>query len=106
MEYHRHHVAYSAMCQPLLQGAVTVSLLVVLTTGGCSVPPAVGVDFSMAWAKKWQDTHYDEAVGSAYGYGIAVDDRGSLYISGATQEGSGTPYSGFITKFDSPFNEI
>ena len=106
MEYHRHHVAYSAMCQPLLQGAVTVSLLVVLTTGGCSVPPAVGVDFSMAWAKKWQDTHYDEAVGSAYGYGIAVDDRGSLYISGATQEGSGTPYSGFITKFDSQFNEI
>ncbi len=100
MEYHQQCVAYPAMCRSVQQWVAMASLLLLLTTG-----VSADVDFSMAWAMKWEDTHYDGAVGSAYGYGIAVDDRASLYISGATQESSGTSYSGFIAKFDSQLNE-
>ncbi len=90
MEYHRQRMAYRAMFRLLQQWATAVSLLVVLITGvSCKREflrgESTDVNFSMAWAKKWQDTHYDGAVGSAYGYGIAVDDRGFLYISGATR---------------------
>jgi len=101
MEYHRQRLAYAAMFRFLKQWAAAVSLLVVLTTG-----VSADVNFSMAWAKKWQDTHYDSAMGSVYGYGIAIDDRGSLYISGATRESSGTSYHGFLAKFDSELTEI
>jgi len=111
MEYHRQRMAYRAMFRLLQQWATAVSLLVVLITGvSCKREflrgESTDVNFSMAWAKKWQDTHYDGAVGSAYGYGIAVDDRGFLYISGATRESNGTSYHGFIAKFDSELTEI
>ncbi len=81
------------------------SALVAILVVGASFADA-DVQFSMTWANKWHDTHFASGGGSAYGYGLTVDNTGGIYISGATQAETGSPYYGFITKFDWEFNEV
>ncbi len=97
--YWQFHISMSPT--PPLCLMVAVALLLV----GATLADA-DIQFSMTWAKKWQDSHFASGAGSVDGYGLAIDAGGYVYISGATCDGNSAPYYGFIAKFDSELNEI
>lgn len=84
---------------------VLTILLTALLLVGSSLAWA-DTQFSMTWARTWQDSHFDSGTGSVSGFGLAIDSLGNIYISGATCEDNSSPNYGFIAKFDSEFNEI